>query len=90
MSFIRVGLHKLTPAISLVFLIVLIFICCVMFTVNDSEIVDCGQHRSMLSLCLHIRLGRRECPCSRKRLIVCQFLSIIVIILVILKKKWVD
>ena len=33
----------LSLAISVAFPIVLISLCCVMFTVNDSQVVDCGM-----------------------------------------------
>ena len=38
-----------------------------MFTVNDSEVVDCVHDRmSILSCCLHFHFNRRECPFSRR------------------------
>ena len=54
--------------------IALISICCVMFTVNDSEVVDCG-HELTLLLSLFLFL-RRECPSSRRRPTVPKLLSI--------------
>ena len=43
-----VGLHKLYLAISMVFPIAVISICCVMFTANDSEVVGCGHELTLL------------------------------------------
>ena len=39
---INVGLHKCSLAISVVFHIILISICCAIFTGKDSEVGDCG------------------------------------------------
>ena len=46
-----------------------------MFTDNDLAVVACEM--SLLSYCLHFHIGRRECPCSRRRLNVPKLLSII-------------
>ena len=46
---VYVYLHKLhLLAISVVFPIALPLICCVMFTVNDFEVVDCGHELTLL------------------------------------------
>ena len=44
----QVGLHKLHLAISVAFSIALISIRCIIFTVNDSEVVDCGHEFTLL------------------------------------------
>ena len=75
---ISVGLHKLNLAISVVFPIALISVCCLMFTANDSEVVDCGLEITLLS---SFHSGQRECSCSRRRLTVPKLLSIIIILL---------
>ena len=60
-------IHKLPLAISVIYSIGLISICCITFTVNDSEVVYCEHEHN---LCLHFHFGRRDWPCSRRRLIV--------------------
>ena len=75
---IHVGFHKPHLAISVVFAIALIFICCVLFTVKGSEVVDCGHEYTFH--CLHFHFGQRKCPCSRRRPSVPKLLSIIVLI----------
>ena len=44
----RYRLNKLHFAISVVFPVALISICCVMFTANASEVVDCGYELTLL------------------------------------------
>ena len=41
-------LHKLRLAISVVFPIALISICCVMLIANDSEVINCGHELTLL------------------------------------------
>ena len=43
-----VGLHKPLPAFLGVFSIALISICCVMFIVSDSGVVECGHEHALL------------------------------------------
>ena len=61
----RHKLHKLPLVISEVFHVALIFVCCGMFTVNDSEVIDCSHELTLLLS--SISFCRRECPCSRRR-----------------------
>ena len=48
MDWYRGRFHKLRLVISITFSIALISICCVMLTVKDSKVVDCGHELTLL------------------------------------------
>ena len=65
-------------AILVVFPIALIYICCVMFIVNDSEVLDCGHEHTHLLSSFHFRW--RKCSCSRRQPTVPKLVSIIILL----------
>ena len=78
---VLVDLYRLHGSLSYL-LIALISLCCVMFAVSDSEVVDCG-HEHIIRLSL-VHIDRRECTGSRRLPTVPNLLMMMMMMIIII------